>query len=68
MIKIYKCWYCKHYNLQSENPTCKAFPEGIPVEVLREEIDHSKNIDGDNGICFEIDTEAAKILRVSIEA
>ena len=28
------CVICKHYTGDSEKDTCKAFPEGIPHEIL----------------------------------
>lgn len=32
---------------------CKAFPEGIPSEVVWNEILHDENIEGDNGFKYE---------------
>ena len=34
-------------------PTCAAFPDGIPPAVLDNELDHRQPIDGDHGIRFE---------------
>lgn len=35
------------------NPKCKAFIDGIPREILREEIDHTQPYEGDNGMQYE---------------
>ena len=54
MIKIYKCLTCKHFVFDdSMIPKCQAFPSRIPVEIFREEVDHTKPYPGDNGIQFE---------------
>ncbi len=31
MLQIPQCFYCKHY---TDKRTCKAFPKGIPSELL----------------------------------
>ena len=54
MIKISKCLSCKNYIVSNDmSDKCKAFPDGIPLEVFREEVDHTKPYNGDNGIQFE---------------
>lgn len=46
-----QCLACKHLG---EPLTCKAFPKGIPKEILDGKIDHSKPIpDQSNDIVFE---------------
>jgi hypothetical protein len=49
--------YCRHYhqkNLRLDpNPTCDAFPNGIPDAIFNTEIIHDHPIEGDNGIQFE---------------
>ena len=54
MIGFCKCYYCKYYII-SDNipPKCKAFPNGIPWEIFREEVDHTQPYEGDNGIQYE---------------
>lgn len=50
------CPYCTHLNRDSEDVlrlTCKAFPSGIPMEVINNEADHRQPLDGDNGIQFK---------------
>lgn len=44
------CLKCIHYN---DDLTCKAFPNGIPDEVVFNGNDHAQPIEGDNGIQFE---------------
>lgn len=46
------CQKCKHmYN--SLVWTCSAYPHGIPVEILRGDIDHHYPYTGDHGVQFE---------------
>ena len=44
------CYSCKHYN---KDLTCKAFPNRIPIEILRGKHDHRTPFEGDNGIQYE---------------
>jgi hypothetical protein len=44
-----QCLHCTHYH---GDGTCDAFTDGIPKEV-GSTIDHSKSVEGDNGIVFE---------------
>ena len=57
LFKSVKCSLCKNrfYQNGEQYPTCtcKAFPDGIPVEIMREKVDHEKPYPGDNGIQFE---------------
>ena len=51
MIKFSKCHSCKHYIITDDIiPRCKAFPDGIPMEIFREEVEHTKPYKNDNGI------------------
>ena len=60
MIGFFKCYYCKHYiNSDDIIPRCKAFPDGIPMEIFREEIEHNKPFKNDNGIMFEERNESS---------
>ena len=45
------CYKCKHVGKTGDK--CKAFPDGIPIEVLRGKHKHTKPYKGDNGIRFE---------------
>ncbi len=47
-----QCLDCKNL-IDDEKFTCKAFPDGIPDEILFNEADHTKPYKGDNGIRFE---------------
>ena len=59
----FQCQICKNYGpdkvniLELKDETvfvCKAFPQGIPKEILLGEKSHSENIEGDKGIKFSI--------------
>jgi hypothetical protein len=52
------CSMCVHFHSEDTDEnldlvTCKAFPAGIPDEILREGFDHRSPHDGDNGVLFE---------------
>lgn len=51
------CMSCKHklgIDWQREIfARCAAFPDGIPDEILREEVDHRNPYPGDSGIQYE---------------
>ena len=55
MIRMIKCLECKHFFEDKKNLStkCRAFPEGIPPEIFREEFDHTKPYVGDSGIQYE---------------
>jgi len=44
------CIECVNYNGAEE---CRAFPEGIPSDILNGSFVHDKPHEGDNGIQFE---------------
>ena len=48
-----KCEECKHFCYEKDYPTCEAFPEGIPIEIFSEEVNHTTSYKGDKGIHFE---------------
>lgn len=54
-----RCLYCKHL-VNIAKLTCKAFPEGIPHEILSSEFNHITPHPDDRGIQFELDEEKVK--------
>lgn len=50
-----QCFDCKNFIKKYDNDkyVCKAFPDGIPDDVLMNRVDHSAPIENDNGIHFE---------------
>ena len=49
------CMECKHFDYKNlEGLTCKAFPNGIPDDILMGENDHKKPLKKqDNDIVYE---------------
>jgi len=47
MSQPIQCATCAHYKGQLK---CKAFPEGIPEEILTGRFDHTKFFPGDKGV------------------
>lgn len=52
-INFTQCVECRHYHDNSENFSCKAFPNGIPEDILNGDFDHREEYPHDNGIRFE---------------
>jgi len=51
-----ECHKCKHLNEETNDDgeeTCKAFPAGIPDDIIIGDTLHRVPVDGDNGITFE---------------
>ena len=51
------CFTCRFYdlwNFDPENPfKCKAYPDGIPKEIITSQADHRKEYWNDQGIQYE---------------
>jgi len=49
-----QCFFCKRLSTSKNKAiVCDAFKNGVPVEILTGEHDHTKPYKGDNGIVFE---------------
>ena len=65
MIVIPKCYFrkCIHYigiennskpfDEEQEKCVCEAFPNGIPDDIAYGDNDHTKPVEGDNGIQYK---------------
>lgn len=49
---IPQCVDCIHLSRDTKPPTCTAFPDGIPMKILTNEVDHRELVRGDHGIQF----------------
>jgi hypothetical protein len=64
------CLACRHFHrpepedFSAPVPSCTAFPEGIPEEIVEGGFDHRKSFKGDRGVLFELDPEFEDILRI----
>lgn len=47
-----QCFVCAHL-LSYDALRCKAFPRGIPTEIIERRHDHAKPYPGDHGITFK---------------
>jgi len=47
------CYSCRHFDRENTDGfTCKAFPDGIPDEIIESEVDHRNPVAGDHGIQY----------------
>jgi len=56
-----QCCTCRHFvgKKDRDSLNCKAFADGIPLEIVLNEHDHREPFPGDNGIRWEpIDSES----------
>ena len=57
------CAFCRHFVLslaEDGRPTCRAFPYGIPDQILVGRADHRRPFPGDRGIRYEPSSEAVR--------
>jgi hypothetical protein len=47
------CTYCKHFIIEAGKRSCKAFPDGIPLEIWLGLNRHVNSYPGDRNIQFE---------------
>lgn len=48
------CFECTHFQGRVEGEIrCKAFPSGIPRELMKQDIKHDTPYSGDHGVRFE---------------
>lgn len=52
-----QCMYCRWFK-RDRSGTCDAFPGGISDEILLNEVDHRKPVEGDNGVRWELAPDA----------
>lgn len=48
----FPCLYCSHL-ISEKNRHCRAFPQGIPLEIWNGANDHSTLFPGDKGLIFK---------------
>jgi len=51
-FRISQCAFCAHKS--AEGSTCSAFPGGIPLPILRNQVDHRKGHYGDHRVRFKL--------------
>lgn len=56
MLSEPQCFSCKNYIKTTDDfiPLCKAFPNGIPMELYSGKVVHNKQYPNDNGYVYEV--------------
>ena len=57
-LVVSQCTFCAHRS--PDGTRCKAYPDGIPAEILFNDHDHTLPFNGDNGILYRAVELAAK--------
>jgi hypothetical protein len=61
MIHLPVCLTCAHFHAyERSGEFCDAFPDGIPLDILKGKNDHTAPYPGDHGIQYEPRTEPIK--------
>lgn len=47
------CYSCRHFDDFYTGFRCKAYPDGIPREIVLGDVDHKRPYFNDNGIQYE---------------
>ncbi len=50
-MELSQCVHCTHAD--PNDGKCTAFPDGIPMPILRNRADHREPYEGDHGVRFE---------------
>ena len=59
------CLICKHlYKTNGLDLKCKAFPKGVPEEIMERKHDHRRPYKGDNDIQFEVEKGKEGLLKL----
>lgn len=54
MVQFPQCMDCKNFIEKKDDVfRCKAYPEGIPMDIFWNKISHEQNIEGDRGYRYE---------------
>jgi len=51
-VLISQCASCRHWNAK-EGTRCAAYPDGIPYEIIVNDVSHTSPRDGDHDIQYE---------------
>ncbi len=51
---VHFCRFCRHLDNTIDHPTCRAFPQGIPKELVNGQIFHNRPLLGqENDLVFK---------------
>lgn len=50
-LRVSQCTFCTHRS--PDGTRCKAYPKGIPVEILYNLHDHAREFPGDGGLRYQ---------------